>query len=366
MSPCGFPAPPSVPLGTLMNNTRLDYTAPPLPSFISSSPEQCLAFCMNETNCGGIVFGYSYEPIPVGCIGKLPTDGCCYPAPLSSSYQVIGPGGPVTYGFVSAIVRYAPPSPPEGIPPTWQPNYNMNASISLYWRNGTGLEPPEWFDGYGLVMFDWAHAAQYWINEFSPMDNAAGLAKQCEIIKARNPAIRCIVYRNTVIALNQHRHISSILDDPAFDNFFLKFKPNATQTGACWGIQDPRQNGSPYDPIWPTPVICEKLIDSDVHVPFCDKADSTKCNNIHYFDQNQVPQVPGKLRKNISFLVLLLVLLFLSLFLLLLLLLSLSLFLLLTYPPQTLSLIKKVIIGQTILWMFTKDSFVKRKLATAV
>ena len=196
-------------------------------------------------------------------------------------------------GFVSAIVRYAPPSPPKGIPSTWTPTYNMNASISLYWRNGTGLEPAEWYDGYGLVMFDWAHAAQYWINENSPMDNAQGLAKQCELIKARNPLIRCIVYRNTVIALNQHRHISSVLDDPSFVDFFLRFKPNATQTGACWGIEDPRQQGSPYDPIWPTPVICEKKIESDVHVPFCDKAEPTKCNSVHYFDQNQCPQVPG-------------------------------------------------------------------------
>jgi hypothetical protein len=34
---------------------------------------------------------------------------------------------------------------------------------------------------YGLVIFDWAHAAEYWINEFTPMDNGAGLAKQCEV-----------------------------------------------------------------------------------------------------------------------------------------------------------------------------------------
>ena len=81
----------------------------------------------------------------------------------------------------------------------------MNESISLYWRNGTGLEPAEFYDGYGLVIFDWAHAAQYWINNPSqqPMDNAAGLAAQCELIKVRHPGIRCIVYRNTAIALNQ-------------------------------------------------------------------------------------------------------------------------------------------------------------------
>ena len=43
-----------------------------------------------------------------------------------------------------------------------------------------------------------------------------GLAKQCEVIKARHPNIRCIVYRNTVIALNQHRHVSKLLDDDAY------------------------------------------------------------------------------------------------------------------------------------------------------
>ena len=292
ISPCGFPA-PAVPLGTLMNNTRLDYAAPPLPPFVCSSPELCLAFCLNETSCGGIVYGEPWEPIPVGCAGKLPTDGCCYPAPLSPPYQTIGPGGPVTYGFVSAIVRYGPPAPPSGIPPTWEPTYNMNASISLYWRNETGLEPAEWFDGYGLVMFDWAHAAQDWINNYAPMDNAIALADQCELIKARNPSTRCVVYRNTVIALNQHRHISSVLDDPAFADFFLRFKPGATQTGACWGIEDPRQRGSPWDPIWPTPAVCDTPLPSDVHVPMCDKADPSKCNRVHYFDQNQCPQVPG-------------------------------------------------------------------------
>jgi hypothetical protein len=50
-------------------------------------------------------------------------------------------------------------------------------------------------------MFDWAHAAQAWINDFAPMDNAASLAKQCEVVKSRNPQTRCVVYRNTAIAL---------------------------------------------------------------------------------------------------------------------------------------------------------------------
>jgi hypothetical protein len=115
----------------------------------------------------------------------------------------------------------------------------------------------------------------------------------CSLIKARSPSTRCVQYRNTAIALNQHRHISVKLDDPAYSDFFLKFKAGATQTGACWGEVDPRQRGSPWDPIWPTPAVCATPLASDVHVPMCDRAAPTKCNRVHYFDQNQCPQVPG-------------------------------------------------------------------------
>ena len=291
--PCGAPPPP---LNTLLNNTRLDYAPPPLPPFISDSPAACLAYCVNDTQCGGIVFKQPWEPAPVGgCEGRLPAQGCCYPAPLVDAYQIFGPGTLNSFGFVSAIVRYGPPVPPAHVPAGWAPTYEMNKSISLYWRNATGLEPAEFYDGYGLVMFDWAHAANAWINGFSPapMDNAAVLAEQCALIKARSNGTRCVVYRNTCIALNQHRHVSSVLDDPSFADFFLRFKPGATQTGPCWGEVDPRQRGSPWDPIWPTPAVCEPLLPSDVHVPLCDKAAPGKCNNVHYFDQNQVPQVPG-------------------------------------------------------------------------
>lgn len=151
------------------------------------------------------------------------------------------------------------------------------------------------FRRYGLVIFDWAHGAAEWINDYTPMDNGAVLAKQCSIIKARSPHIKCNVYRNTVIALNQHRHVSNVLDDPAYAGFFLSFKPGATQNGKCWGIRDPRADpqGPWVDPIWPTPIICDTLSSSDVHVPMCDRADPSKCNTRQYFDQNQCPQVPG-------------------------------------------------------------------------
>ena len=126
------------------------------------------------------------------------------------------------------------------------------------------------------------------------MDNGAGLAKQCEVVKSRNPGTRCVVYRNTVIALNQYRHISKILDNPAYAGYFLGFKTGATQTGKCRMIWDPRGAQSPdHDPIWPTPTVCDAPLPTDVHVPMCDFADPGKCNRQLYFDQNQCPQVPG-------------------------------------------------------------------------
>jgi hypothetical protein len=37
---------------------------------------------------------------------------------------------------------------PPWIPSDWTPTYQMNRSISLYWRNATGVEPAEFYDGF--------------------------------------------------------------------------------------------------------------------------------------------------------------------------------------------------------------------------
>ena len=71
--PCGAPPPP---FNTLLNNTRLDYAVPAPAPFVSDSPAACLAYCVNDTSCGGMVFKQPWEPLPVeGCEGRLPTQG---------------------------------------------------------------------------------------------------------------------------------------------------------------------------------------------------------------------------------------------------------------------------------------------------
>jgi hypothetical protein len=166
----------------------------------------------------------------------------------------------------------------------------MNESLILYWRNGTGYEPQQTLGQYGLFVFDWAHGAKLWINQSPPrrMDNGAVLAEQCRRLKLTNPDAKCLVYRNTVKALNQFKDISTLVDDPAYAGFFLPWKKGATQHGTC----NIRTHGG--QPLMPNPQIeCHNLSHTDVHVPMCDGANKTKCSPRLYFGTHQVPMVPG-------------------------------------------------------------------------
>jgi hypothetical protein len=164
----------------------------------------------------------------------------------------------------------------------------MNDSTLLYWRNGSGYEPTEVLQRYGMFIFDWAHGAKMWINEYTPMDNGAVLAEQCRQLKLVNPNAKCLVYRNTVKAMNQFVDVSTLADDPVYEGFFLPWKPGATQSGAC----NIRTHGG--QPLMPNPQIeCHNLTSTDVHVPMCDGANKSKCSKRLYFGTHQIPMVPS-------------------------------------------------------------------------
>ena len=55
----------------------------------------------------------------------------------------------------------------------------------------------------------------------------------------------------------------------AYAGYFLGFKADATQTGKCRGVYDPRGAQNPdHDPIWPTPVVCDAPGPNDVYIAF--------------------------------------------------------------------------------------------------
>ena len=131
----GVKGPPGQPpMRTLMNNTRLTYPGPAPPTFVCDSAERCLSHCVNDSSCGGMVWGAPYEPIAIGRPGcakqRKGIDGCCYPAPIFDHLAIVQAGQPVTYGFISAVVRVnaSRPWPPGPAP---QPHDKCASSCPL-------------------------------------------------------------------------------------------------------------------------------------------------------------------------------------------------------------------------------------------
>ena len=156
-------APP--PLKTLLNNTRVALNdVPSMPAFPCPSPQTCLKHCEADARCGFIVFREQYEP-QVGdasCPGAKNNQSCCYPGPLRADYPLTAPGGFATYGFVAAIVRYAPPPPP---PPLRAKTLNGYVFGGGEWSYpGFALDSPE-----SKLSVDAAAATGANSLEFTPM-----------------------------------------------------------------------------------------------------------------------------------------------------------------------------------------------------
>jgi hypothetical protein len=81
----------------------------------------------------------------------------------------------------------------------------------------------------------WSNNKAVWVN--TPAADGRGMTceedmvKQVEMIKATHPDKRVFVYRNIVNAYPWMTSIRKLLDDPAFDVWFLRFKPGADGQG---------------------------------------------------------------------------------------------------------------------------------------
>ena len=77
-----------------------------------------------------------------------------------------------------------------------------------------------------LVLTSLLQAKQKWINT-DPMTCEEDLLKQAQLIKANNTlgaAQKVWIYRNAVWAMPWMAHTRKLLDDPAYDVWFLRFK----------------------------------------------------------------------------------------------------------------------------------------------
>lgn len=155
--------------------------------------------------------------------------------------------------FVSADVL------PPTLPP-WKPTYDISMSSISMQCNSSGYSNPARGAEFGIMSYDWSNTKKDWAAA-TPMTCEENLQTQAEMTKAstENPNQHTFVYRNIVKALPWFSSVRKILDDPAYELFFLKFNASAAANG-------------------------------DLHVPNCAPEDASKCS-IFYHDQEQTPEV---------------------------------------------------------------------------
>lgn len=128
--------------------------------------------------------------------------------------------------------------------------------------NDSGFMDPAFSSLWGIVDFDWSNGKQDWANT-KPMDCQERLLSQAKLVKALGTPTKVMVYRNLVKALPWYTDVRDKIINPAYSDWFLKFKDGVTGT--------------------------------DYHVPACTgkgtSDDPKKCSSF-YHDQDQTPEHP--------------------------------------------------------------------------
>ncbi len=108
--------------------------------------------------------------------------------------------------------------------------------------NLSGMFDPAFAARFGLVSFDALNAQAKWLATM-PHNSEELLVQQCQQVKAIDPSVKCMVYRNTALALQWLTTQRSVMD-AAHESFFLRFQTTANSTAAdkCAGA-GPRHPG---------------------------------------------------------------------------------------------------------------------------
>eukprot|EP01079_Euglenida_sp_SAG-EU17-18_P006453 gene6453-6223_t len=110
----------------------------------------------------------------------------------------------------------------------------MNRSTVVMPCNYTGFLDPAGLAPFGgLIDVDWSNAKQVW-TKHQPMDDEAMLMEQLRRLKQEDPGRRLWVYRGTIYAYPWYSETRRILDDPAYEPWFLHFRRgNGTFSPKC-------------------------------------------------------------------------------------------------------------------------------------
>lgn len=123
--------------------------------------------------------------------------------------------------------------------PNRPPTYMMNLSTIIMPCNNSGYTDPATTVGWGVVDFDWSNNKAAWAKS-KPMNDEELLFEQVKMTTAATANATVWVYRCSVYAYPWYTSVRTILDDPAYSDWFIKF----TQEGPWYS---PKCDNN-YDP----------------------------------------------------------------------------------------------------------------------
>ena len=142
--------------------------------------------------------------------------------------------------------------------------------------NYSGQMDPNFLGKWGVASIDWSNAHAVWANTV-PMNAEELLLVQAKAIKAVNNNTKVWVYRNIVNAYPWMTCIRLIMDDPAYDVWFLRFKNGADGKGPLEHASDGTYDNPVCDHAF-SPPKCSPLFHSQTQTPqYAPNGTTKKC-----------------------------------------------------------------------------------------
>lgn len=111
--------------------------------------------------------------------------------------------------------------------PNWrnrEVTYQMNKSTIIMPCNNSGFTDPKSTVGWSIIDFDWSNAKALWVAN-RPMNDEEVLQQQVVLSTNASLGQTVWVYRGSMWAYPWYTSVRKTLDDPAYSDWYIKFKP---------------------------------------------------------------------------------------------------------------------------------------------
>lgn len=100
----------------------------------------------------------------------------------------------------------------------------LNQSTIIMPCNNSGFTDPKSTIGWSIIDFDWSNAKALWVNT-QPMTDEEYLQQQVVMSTSASLGQTVWVYRGSMWAYPWYTSVRKTLDDPAYSDWYIKFKP---------------------------------------------------------------------------------------------------------------------------------------------